>query len=170
MLMMKDIQYKVDTYIVENGFFKADNTSKKELIEAGMKKYIIDKIWETSEGRKMLYGKQEETSLHELTEILAEIIPEEMHDETLAYLTHYVLGIAGFMQGCYITWMEEEDPSLISSPIAENNQEGIWDKLVTHRNTPYVKTFGLALENLSQVIEKKDKKDKEFIKSMQQAS
>lgn len=170
MLMMKDIQYKVDTYIVENGFFEADNSGKKELIEAGMKKYMINKICDTNKGRKILYGKKQEASLHDLTEILAEIIPEETHAETLAYLTHYVLGVAGFMQGYYITWVVETDPTFINHPLAEKSQNGLWDKLITHRNTSYVKTFDLALENLSQVIEQKDKRDKEFIKLMRKAS
>lgn len=78
-----------------------------------------------------------------------------MPDETMTYLTHYVLGIAGLMQEYCITLMVEDNPALISSPLSENNQEGKWHRLVTHRNTPYVKTFDLALEILSQVIEKK---------------
>ena len=170
MLMMKDIQYKVDSYIVDNGFFEEDSSGKKKLVETGIKKYMIDKICETNKGRNTLCNAQQEMSLHELAEILGEIIPEEMHDETMAYLTHYVLGIAGFMQEYSITWMIEDNPALISSPLSENNQEGKWHRIVTHRNTPYVKIFDLALESLSQVIEKKDKRDKELIKSMKQVS
>lgn len=170
MLMMKDVQYKIDSYIVENGFFEADNTGKKELVETGIKKYMIEKIGESNKGRNILCSKKKETTLHELAETLAEIIPKEMHGETLAYLTYYVLGIAGFMQEHYIKWSVEEDQSLITYPLVENDQDGVWDKLVTNRNTPYVKTFDLALESLNQVMAKKDKKDKEFIKLMKKVS
>lgn len=167
MSIMSDMPYKVDTYIVENGYCYADNASKKHLVETGMKKYMADKIWEIDSSKNISYNVLQEASLHDLAEILGEIIPVEKHDETMSYLTHYVLGVASFMQGYYITWFVEDDPAFISCPLVEDNQDGKWDKLVTHRNTSHVKTFDLALEHLEQVIALKDVRDKELMKTMQ---
>lgn len=170
MLEMKDVQYKVDTYIVENGYYHADNTRKKHLVETGMKKYMIEKISEIDCQRKIPHSRVGEVSLHELAEILGEIIPEKMHNETMAYLTHYVLGVAGFMQGKFVQWDIEDDIAFVSCPLIETNQDGKWGRLVTHEKTPHLKTFDLALERLDQVMELKDKKDKELMKTLHQAS
>lgn len=67
---MKDIQHKVDSYIVANCFFEADNSDKKKLVETGIKRYMIDKICGTNKGRNILCNAQQEMSLHELAEIL----------------------------------------------------------------------------------------------------
>lgn len=169
-IQMNDVHYSVDSYIVNNGFNRSSNETKKELIESGMKKYMIEKIGELS-GRKYTTNiNQDEVLLHDLAQTLEEMIPEERHDDTISQLTHYLLGITGFMQGYYITWYVEDDPALIDYPSIEYKEDGKLDKLVTHRKTSYVKTFDTALEVLDEVIERKNQRDRQFVKSMQQIS
>ena len=170
MPITSDIQYKVDSYLVNNGYCSSKKTNKKELVELGMKKYMLDKICELSGHQDVHLTKTTPVTLHELAEFLGEIIPEDTRDESMSFLTHYVLGIAGFMQESYITWIISDDYSLIDSPRMEQDHNGKYSKLLTHRNTSYLKTFDLAMENLDQVMTKKEKRDIELVKTMNHVS
>lgn len=170
MAIMSDLHYEIDSYIVENGYCSADNANKMRLVETGMKKFMLDKIGEIDAKKSISNGIIEEISLHELAEILGETFPPEKRNETMSHLTRYIIGVAGFMQGYFIKWDINDDLEYLSSPLAVHNQDGKWDRLITHKQTPYIQIFDLALENLEQVMKLKEKKDRELVKSMRQAS
>ena len=170
MSIMGDLQYEIDSYIVKNGYCTADNANKMRLVETGMKKFMIDKIGEIDAKNSIPHSALEEISLHELAEILGERFPAEKRNETMSHLTRYVIGVAGFMQGCFIKWDINDDLEYLSCPLAVHKQDGKWERLVTHKQTPYIQIFDLALENLEQVMSLKEKKDRELVKSMRQAS
>ena len=170
MSFMNDVQYEVDSFIVRNGYCNTDNESKLKLVETGMKKYMIDKIEEIDSTVSISDELANETSLHELAEILGNKLPKENRNELMSNLTRYIIGIAGFMQGVFVKWVIHEDPVFVTNPAAEINQNGRWDKLITHKQTPYLETFDLALENLQQVMKLKIKRDKELVKAIGRAS
>lgn len=170
MSIMSDMQYEVDSYIVKNGYCRADNTRKMRLVETGMKKYMIEKIGEIDSRIAIPENMEEEVSLHDLAEMLGSVLPTENRNKTMSNLTRYVIGVAGFMQGGFIKWDINDDPAFVTCPLVELNQDGKWDRLVTHEETPYLQAFDLALENLDQVMKLKNKRDKEFVKSMRQVS
>ena len=170
MSIMNDIQYEVDSFIVKNGYCYTDNESKLKLVETGMKKYMIDKIEKIDSKVSISDEMADEVSLHELAEILGNKLPKENRNELMANLTRYIIGVAGFMQGVFVKWVIHEDPAFVTNPTAEINQNGRWDKLITHKQTPYLETFDLALENLKQVMKLKTKRDKELIKAIGRAS
>lgn len=172
MVIMNDVDYRVGQYIVDNGFYKADILGKTNLIKDGMKKYMIDKVAELS-NRTIPEEKQDSLSLHDLAEVLGEIIPEEEHENTMCHLTHYLLGITGFLQGRYITWFVEDAQTLIEEPIIVYEEDGKVDKLITHKQTPYVKTFDLALANFDTTMQKKyqtEKVYKKYLKTISQTT
>lgn len=170
MSIMNDIQYEVDSFIVKNGYCHTDNESKLKLVETGMKKYMIDKIEKIDSKVSISDEMADEVSLHELAEILGNKLPKENRNELMANLTRYIIGVAGFMQGVFVKWVIHEDPAFVTNPEAEINQNGRWDKLITHKQTPYLETFDLALEGLQQVMKLKTKRDKELIKAIGRAS
>ena len=163
---MNDMQYRVDSYIVENGYRRADNNSKKRLVETGMKKYMLEKISEIDSKKAISTSNLDDVSLQEFSLVLGEVIPEEMHDVTLPYLTHYVIGVIGFIQGDFVKWDVSEDFSFVDTPLIENGQDGKWRRLVTHKMTSHLKTFNLALDKLDQAIALKNTRDSEFVKSI----
>lgn len=163
---MNDMQYRVDSYIVENGYRRADNNSKKRLVETGMKKYMLEKISEIDSKKAISTSNLDDVSLQELALVLGEVIPEEMHDVTLPYLTHYVIGVIGFIQGDFVKWDVSEDFSFVDTPLIENDQDGKWRRLVTHKMTSHLKTFNLALDKLDQAVALKNTRDSEFVKSI----
>lgn len=170
MSIMNDIQYEVDSFIVKNGYCHTDNESKLKLVETGMKKYMIDKIEKIDSKVSISDEMADEVSLHELAEILGNKLPKENRNELMANLTRYIIGVAGFMQGVFVKWVIHEDPAFVTNPATEINQNGRWDKLITHKQTPYLETFDLALEGLQQVMKLKTKRDKELIKAIGRAS
>lgn len=170
MSIMSDVQYEIDSYIVENGYCQADNNKKMSLVETGMKKYMIGKIEEIDSRISIPERVEAEVSLHDLAEILGSVLPTENRNKTMANLTRYVIGVAGFMQGDFVKWDINEDPAFVTCPSVELNEDGKWDRIVTHEETPYLQTFDLALENLEQVMNIKTKRDKELIKAIGRAS
>ena len=170
MSITNDVQYEVDSFIVSNGYCHADNESKLKLVEIGMKKYIIDKIEKIDSKVSISEEMADEVSLHDLAEILGNKLPKENRNEVMANLTRYIIGIAGFMQGVFVKWIVHEDFSFATNPSVEINQNGRWDRLITHEQTPYLETFDLAFENLQHVMQLKIKRDKELVKAIGKAS
>ncbi len=165
MFAMNDIQPKVDQYIVSRGFYQMETKDQKELIYEGLKKYINAKIREVSGFKYALpEARLPETTPQELAHILADIIPTEAHDHSISHLTHYVLGMATYYQMYAVIWHVEERPELLESPEMTYTEDGKWDKLTTSKQTPYVKTFECALQELNKVMEKSDKDNKVFRK------
>ena len=163
MTNLTDIYYIMDSYIIQNGFNRINLEGKKQLLENSLKKYISNKI-ATIDKTKIIRGEDlEKVSVNDLVDILGELIPEEEHADTLSHLTHYVLGVAGTMQGYSITWWSEEEPSFIECPLIEFTEKGEWDTLKTHRNTSYVKTFSLAYDVFKNTFMSKTKDNKQLV-------
>ena len=59
----------------------------------------------------------------------------------MRHLTHFMLNIAGEMQGWSITWWDEQDEQFIDNPLIKFNEEGKIDSLTTHKSSSYVQTF-----------------------------
>lgn len=160
---MKDVYYKVDRYLEKNNFYNATVEEQKEMVEEGLKEYALEKIGQLDLVKGLnLSKKKDEVSLDELVTILGELIPKDKHFDTLRHLTHYILNAAGVMQGFSIVWMEEPNPELIEKPEVHFN-EGIWDKLVCHRETSYVQTFHFAHQTFKDEF-KKTRANKQLIK------
>lgn len=161
---MMDVYYKVDKYLIEKDFYGVSEEKQKELIEEGLKDYVIRKIRERDRAKgNNLLQKKEEISLDDLVTILGELIPKEEHNDTIRHLTHYILNVAGGMQGFSITWWEEKDPDLIQNPVIQFNAAGKWDSLTTHRDTSYVQIFHFTHQTFREEFNKKDKENKSLI-------
>ena len=137
MVIMNDIFYRVDTYIIENGFCETDIDGKKQLIQEGLKKYLVGKVAEFDSTKTLPKHLESEVTVEELIDLLGEIIPQEDHEQKLSQITYYIKGMSGLLQGCHVTWWQETDESLITEPLIEFDSEGKWDSIKTHAKTPH---------------------------------
>ena len=134
-----DIYNSIDVNLLENDYYNQDIIGKKELIERFLKEYIISKILELNKSKTIIID--ENASINDLVRLLSEIIPEEKHFDTIRHLTHYILNVAGNLQNFSIIWWVEEEKELIENPIADFSIEEKWEKITTHEQTSYLKTF-----------------------------
>lgn len=125
MINIKDIYYNVGSSLLEKGFWEKDIEEKKELIDEELKNYIIEKI-QTFGVSELIVNKEQELNVTELLQILASYIPLEEQFETLRHFTHYILQVAGDLQGYYITWWSESDAKLKENSIIEFDENGLW--------------------------------------------
>lgn len=160
-MITNDIYFKVDSNIVNNGFWQIDIQEKKELIDQALKKYIISKLNDLGVNN-VLTDSKKDTSVDDLLGLLAINIPQPKHSETLNHFTHYILNVAGNLQNFSIIWWQEDDEELICNPRIEINERGQWEKLVTHEKTGYVQTFSFVydiFQNKFMVNENDNKQD-----------
>lgn len=143
LINMMDIYYKVDSSIVNQGFWQKDVEGKKSLIEQELKNYILFKIAEIDKSKSLVNSSLENVELIDLLEILASIIPKEKHFDTLRHFIHYILNVAGNLQNYSIIWWEEEDSKLENNPLIDFDENGIWNSLTTlnEEEHDYVKIF-----------------------------
>lgn len=145
MNLINDIYYRMDSSIVKQNFWKLDIEEKKSLIDKELKKYIISKL-NLLKLPQLSVEEIDSLNVGELLLILANNIPKEEHFNTLRHFTHYILQVAGTLQGWSIIWWEEDNEKLEKSPIIEFNEFGFWNSLKTHENTDYVKTFNFVYD------------------------
>lgn len=144
MLNTRDIYFKVDTQIVEKGFWTIDDISKKQLVEDELKNYTIDKLKQVFSNHKNINN---ELSLYELLNQLDEcLITIEDKNEFFRHYTHYILNIASGMQGFAIVWYQEENKKLIKKPFGEISENNIWDSVKTHQETAPINTTLFVLD------------------------
>ena len=137
---MTDIYFEIDSHILVQGFWKVDIEDKKRLIDKELKRYIILKIQQL--GNKMICNTDyQEMNVPDLFRVLAELIPKEDHFDTIRHFTHYILNVAGNLQGWSITWYVEDDELLIEKPLIEFDEENRWTELKTHNQTNYIVAF-----------------------------
>lgn len=163
MINMSDIYYTIDSYMVENGFNKTNIEGKKALLESGLKKYMSNKITSIDPSKSIKDDDLDNISVNDLAITLGELIPEEEHTDTLRHLTHYVLGVAGAVQGYSIVWFTEDEPTYIASPLVEFTEQGKWDSLKTHRDTSYVTAFEFAYDVFKNTLMSKTKDNKQLV-------
>lgn len=146
MVMIDDIYFRIDRSIVAQRFWNISIEEQKKLIDSELKKYIISKIQELGCKKELTSERVANYNVFELLNILAKNIPQEKHFNTLSHFTHYILQVAGSLQGYSVTWWEENEEELIQSPFIKFNEKGLWSDLKTHKNTDYVQTFCFAYD------------------------
>ena len=142
MIKMIDIYYKVNTNIMNSNFLRADIDEQKELIDKEIKNYLNNKVSQIRP--KIQLEKNNNLSISELLDILADKIPEKKHPSTLKCFTHFILETASGLQGSNIEWIEEDDPSLIDNPVTEFDENGRWISITTHEKTKCLTTCNLV--------------------------
>lgn len=158
MIRMNDIYFKVDSKIVERGYNLVDVTRKLELVDEELKNYAIEKINELQPNPVILENNNESTTVYDLVTILGELIPKKDHFDTLRHFTHYVLNIAGDIQSFCIPWAAD-DTSVLGSPRADIDENGLWTELNSHKDEDLVKTFHFAYDILqNQMVKNKTPK------------
>lgn len=106
----KDIIYKMNQYIIQqDNCFDPSIENQKELVETCLKKYTIEKLQELNSNKMISDEAAKELSMIDLFEELADVVPKENHFDTLRFYTHYILEIAGSLQGWSITWWNNDD-------------------------------------------------------------
>lgn len=163
MVLTNDIYFKVDSSIVNRDFWEVNIEEKKQLIDSELKKYIILKIKELGNNTSMLNDEKNNTSVNDLLKILASIIPEEDHFETLRHFVHYVIQVAGSLQNYAICWWIEEEEKLIDIPVVEFVENGLWSNLKTHKETNYIKTFDFVYDVFTNQFMTKSNTPKELV-------
>lgn len=138
---LRDIYFVVGKNLFEKDFDHQTTEQKKKLVEGSLKTYVASKIVRESTEQAFKLSENPNVSLDELVELLGELIPEEKHFDTMRHLTHFMLNIAGEMQGWSITWWDEQDEQFIDNPLIKFNEEGKIDSLTTHKSSSYVQTF-----------------------------
>lgn len=138
-ISFNDIIFKMNQYVMQqSNCFEPDIEKQKELVESCLKKYTIEKLQELNSNKMISDEVAKELSMIDLFEELAGMIPKEKHFDTLRFYTHYILEIAGSLQGWSITWWSNDDQEDLEVLF---NMDGKWDKLNTPLNEDYVKTF-----------------------------
>lgn len=148
MINMRDIYYRVDTRIVEQGFWNEDMEGKKSLVERELKRYATSKIMEIDDNKVLSDKSLEEINLMELLEILETMIPKEEHFHTLRHFTHYIINIASTLQNYQILWLGEDTPELENNPVIDFDEDGLWKTLTTiaKEEDDYVKIFNFVYD------------------------
>lgn len=141
MANLMDIYYKVGKDLFEHDFDHQSTEQKKKLVDASLMVYLTGKIVEEDISKAPLLSNDPTTSVDDLAIMLGDIIPKEEHFDTMRHLTHFILNIAGEMQGWSITWYEEKDIAYVDNPLLSFNEEGKIDSLTSHQETSYVQTF-----------------------------
>jgi len=141
-----DIYFKVDSRIVEQGFWQASIVEKKALIDKELKLYALEKLREVNWDHYLLNNQNTNLSINDIVAILASDINKEEHINTIRHFVHYILLVAGSLQDRSITWWIEEDEELIKTPYIDFNANGFWENLITHKETDYVQIFNFVYE------------------------
>ena len=126
--MYGDLYYKVNSYALNSDYNSSSTERKKEIIDEGLKEYILSKLPDNE--------SYKELDLIDLFTILVDETKEETFN-TLRFFIHYILDVAGALQGRNIIWCEQLD---FKKPSVEFDEE-IWDKLETSKDTSYKDIF-----------------------------
>ena len=161
-----DIFRRVDCSAVLCGY---NNTSdinvKKEIITDSLKLYLLDKMHEMSATRSVKSIDLKKVTVEELIDMLGELVPEQHHFDTMRFITHYLTAVSSSLQGWEIIWPVEDSLELIESPMVTFNEEGKWETITTHKNTPYAQVAKFAYQVFNeQLLVKKDIKQLSYKK------
>ena len=162
MAYLRDIYFKVGKDLYQHSFDIEPVGRKKQLVEGCLKTYLATKIAEESTQQALVLSEKEEVSVDELVEILGELIPEEQHFDTMRHLTHFMLNIAGEMQGWSITWWDEQDEQFIDNPLIKFNEAGKIESLTTHKESSYVDTFKFVHDIFTNQFMKEKNQNKQY--------
>lgn len=162
MANLMDIYYKVGKNLYEKDFDFKSTEEKKILVEGNLKNYVAGKIAEESTMKATELSNNPQVTLDELVIMLGDLIPKEEHFDTMRHLTHFILNIAGEMQGWSIVWYEEQEPEFIDNPLVKFNEAGKIESLTSHKETSYVQTFQFVHEIFKETFMTKKKVQKQL--------
>lgn len=160
MIKTNDIYYKINTCITLD-----DNLEEQlDVIDSKLREYILLKIHEAASSKDLDVSALGNESTPQLVQKLSSLIPKNEQPDTLAPFTHYILNLAGIIQGWSIVWWQENDENFIQFPFIEINEEGKWDSIKTHQKTDYAHVFGVVYNVFNERINSKDDEPKHLIK------
>lgn len=162
MANLRDIYSKVGRDLFEQYFDHGTTEEKKEMVDVDLKVYLATKIAEENPEKAKMLSDRKDVSVEELVELLGDLIPKEEHFDTMRHLTHFMLNIAGEMQGWSITWWDEQDVEFVDNPLVQFNESGKWESLTTHRDTSYVKTFKFVYDIYKNTFMEKAPKNRQL--------
>ena len=141
-----DIYFRIDSEIVDKGFWTADVKTKKSLIANGLYNFTMLKMKELGLNNCITDGK-EKTDLINLLELINNNLnTTEDKNEFFRHYTHYILQVVGGIQGYSIIWWQEDEEELAENPLIEFDNNGLWSSLKTHSKTDSLKTTMFVLD------------------------
>lgn len=155
-ISLMDVYRNVGYKLAEESFDVQSTETKKQLVDMHLKQYLIEKI-SKMKGVPLFSDPSNEISVEDLVTQLGESIPMERHFDTLRHLTHFIINIAGEMQGWSITWSTEAKSEFIDNPLATFKEDGKWDSLITHEKHSHVKIFHQVYGIFKEKFMSKDK-------------
>lgn len=158
-----DLRRKVGQELVDNGYFSKEAVEQKQLFDREFKKYLAKQI-NILKGRKFIdLEKINDVNASYLINALSKYVPEEEHYDVFGQMTHYIMAIAGEIQGYGgILWHMDDNKELITNPEAEFGRQGIWDKIVGHERTPHVKMLNFTYEVFQNYLKENNNKNKVY--------
>jgi len=130
---MDDIYYKMNQSLMNTPYHQLQVEGKKQVIEQELKKYYISKILELNPKTEI----DEDMDLCLSVELLGNIIPKGKYQD-ISQFVHFLLQIAGSLQGFSIIWSIKND---IKEPILEYTDNGHIDELITSEDMDLILTF-----------------------------
>jgi len=144
MTLTWDIIPSIGEPLLEQDFWSKTPDEQAEMINAELKKYLINKINQI--GARVPEDIEELTAT-QIFQTLADAIPKEDHFEQLRHVPHYILGVASDLQGWHIEWCSNDNEKYINQPesvfYGEGEWEGkyFWKSFTSHSKTECVKDF-----------------------------
>ena len=116
LISLKDIYSKMDLYLNTTNYKYLNNNEKRNIVETGLKKYVISKIREANDSLIV----DESIELYRLVEILSFLLNVNNNEE-ISNLTNYLLIVMSNEQQFCIKWEEEENDKYTNQPIIDIN-------------------------------------------------
>ncbi|MBE6155302.1 MAG: hypothetical protein E7164_00925 [Firmicutes bacterium] len=149
MFKMNDIYMFMNERLIQNNFINLDNTDKKYVIDCALKEYLAKKIIELFSGECLLYDDIIKLSVLEMVNMIDSSLLKSMNNTEIQHLIHCVLNLVSNIQGYAIIWEESAEEKYIQTPEILYNDDGLWDRFITNRETSFTAAFNVAYEQLS---------------------
>ena len=146
MLEMNDIYHKVDTTLILSNYWNIEDEERKLLVDHALRYYLADKISVMDE--RKTFDELVEKSTIELLNYLEGHLSEFEKKDSLRHVIHYVINLTSNLQEYAVVWEESQDEQFIEQPLAVFDDNGKWDRFITHHETSYVKAFEVAYDVL----------------------
>ena len=88
--MFNDLYYKVNLFLYQNEFDCLNIEKKKEIIDEGLKKYIISKL-EINNRYNFSDNELNNFNTIDLFTMLSDLIPKDKHFDTIRFFSSYLL-------------------------------------------------------------------------------
>lgn len=132
-----DIYSKMDKKLYNSDFWYKSLEEMKIKVENELKNYALEKIKEVDSS-----FKYNDESLEKLIHILSNYFSLEDREKNIAHFVHYLLKIAGVIQGYVIIWWHEEREEVPTVEFKGNR----WEKLISYKQNSAEEVFNFALD------------------------